>query len=246
MLALVAALGALYALALAVEPLRDFFELTQLGGGQLFLALLSAAGGLVLASAIWRLPAIERLDEPVQAPRRRARRRAVPTEVPRPARGGALMAAAVIFDIDGTLVDTNYQHAIAWFRAFRQHEVTVPVWRIHRAIGMGGDQLVAALAGDDVESEKGDEIRAAEGPLYMGMIEEVEAFEGASELLAELSEGGHAVVLSSSAKSQEVEHYLDLLSAREIVTAGLPQTTSSETKPEPDLVEVALREVRRR
>ena len=150
------------------------------------------------------------------------------------------MAAAVICDIDGTLVDTNYQHAIAWFRAFRQNEVTVPVWRIHRAIGMGGDQLVAALAGDDVESEKGDEIRAAEGPLYMGMIEEVEAFEGASELLAELSEGGHAVVLSSSAKSQEVEHYLDLLSAREIVTAWTTSDDVDETKPEPDLVEVAL------
>ncbi len=84
MLALVAALGALYALALAVEPLRNFFELTQLGGGQLFVALLSAAGGLVLASALWRLPYIERLDEPVQAPRKRARRRAVPTEVPPP------------------------------------------------------------------------------------------------------------------------------------------------------------------
>jgi magnesium-transporting ATPase (P-type) len=63
MLALVAALGALYALALAVEPLRHFFELTQLGGGQLFLALLSSAGGLVLASAVWRLPAIERLEQ---------------------------------------------------------------------------------------------------------------------------------------------------------------------------------------
>ena len=66
MLALVAALGALYALALAVEPLRDFFELTQLAGGQLFLALLSAAGGLVLASAVWRLPQIERLEEEVE------------------------------------------------------------------------------------------------------------------------------------------------------------------------------------
>jgi magnesium-transporting ATPase (P-type) len=66
MLALVAALGALYALALAVEPLRHFFELTPLGGGQLFLALLSAAGGLVLASAIWRLPAIEQLEHEVQ------------------------------------------------------------------------------------------------------------------------------------------------------------------------------------
>ncbi|MBA2545387.1 MAG: cation transporting ATPase C-terminal domain-containing protein, partial [Solirubrobacterales bacterium] len=70
MLALVAALGALYALALAVEPLRHFFELTQLGGGQLFLALLSSAGGLVLASAVWRLPYIERLDDPASRPRR--------------------------------------------------------------------------------------------------------------------------------------------------------------------------------
>lgn len=150
------------------------------------------------------------------------------------------MAATVICDIDGTLVDTNYQHAIAWFRAFRQNEVIVPVWRIHRAIGMGGDQLVAALAGDDVESEKGDEIRAAEGPLYMAMIEEVEAFEGASELLAELSELGHPVVLSSSAKAQEVEHYLDLLSARELVTAWTTSDDVDETKPKPDLVEAAL------
>jgi cation-transporting P-type ATPase E len=63
MLALVAALGALYALALAVEPIRDFFELTPMGGGQLFLALLSAAAGLVLASVVWRIPAIEQLEE---------------------------------------------------------------------------------------------------------------------------------------------------------------------------------------
>jgi hypothetical protein len=76
MLALVFALGSLYALALAVEPLRHFFELTPLGGGQLFLALLSAGGGLVLASLVWRIPAIERLEEippparlsPVQEP----------------------------------------------------------------------------------------------------------------------------------------------------------------------------------
>lgn len=150
------------------------------------------------------------------------------------------MAAAVICDIDGTLVDTNYQHALAWFRAFRQNDVTVPIWRIHRTIGMGGDQLVAAVAGDDVESEKGDEIRAAEGPLYMAMIEEVEAFEGASELLADLSERGHPVVLSSSAKAQEVEHYLDLLSARELVVDWTTSDDVDETKPDPDLVEVAL------
>ena len=93
------------------------------------------------------------------------------------------MSAAVIFDIDGTLVDSNYQHALAWFRALRRHDVTVPVWRIHRGIGMGGDKLIAAVAGDQVEREQGDAIREAEGPLYKGMIDEIVPFDGARELL---------------------------------------------------------------
>ena len=150
------------------------------------------------------------------------------------------MSAAVILDIDGTLVDTNYQHALAWFRAFRQEGVAVPVWRIHRAIGMGGDQLVAALAGDEVEEEKGDQIRAAEKPLYMSMIEEVEPLEGARELLGELREMGHRTILASSAKEDEVEHYLDLLEARERVEGWTTSADVEETKPEPDLVEAAL------
>jgi beta-phosphoglucomutase-like phosphatase (HAD superfamily) len=58
------------------------------------------------------------------------------------------VSVAAILDIDGTLVDTNYQHTIAWYRAFRQSGVTLPLWRIHRHIGMGGEQLVAALTSD--------------------------------------------------------------------------------------------------
>ena len=73
------------------------------------------------------------------------------------------MAPTAILDVDGTLVDTNYHHAIAWFRAFRRHEVTLPVWRIHRHIGMGGDQLIEALAGEELERRSGDAIREAEG-----------------------------------------------------------------------------------
>ena len=61
------------------------------------------------------------------------------------------MSSAAILDVDGTLVDTNYHHAIAWFRAFRQHGHVVPIWRIHRHIGMGGDKLVSALLSDEVE-----------------------------------------------------------------------------------------------
>jgi HAD superfamily hydrolase (TIGR01549 family) len=150
------------------------------------------------------------------------------------------MAQAMILDIDGTLVDTNYHHALAWYRAFRQHGVVLPIWRIHRAIGMGGDQLVEELAGPEVEEEDGDEIRDAEGPLYMTMIEEIEPFEGARELLRKLRERERTIVLASSAKEDEVDHYLDLLEAREVVDAWTTSADVEATKPEPDLVEAAL------
>ena len=150
------------------------------------------------------------------------------------------MSAAVILDIDGTLVDSNYQHALAWFRAFREHDVIVPIWRIHRAIGMGGDQLVAEVAGDEVEADRGEAIREAEGPHYMEMIEEVEAFEGATELLAELAARGHTLILASSAKQEEVDRYLELLDARAHVSGWTSSADVERTKPEPDLVEAAL------
>jgi HAD superfamily hydrolase (TIGR01549 family) len=150
------------------------------------------------------------------------------------------MAQAMILDIDGTLVDTNYHHALAWYRAFRQHGVVLPIWRIHRSIGMGGDQLVESLAGAEVEQEHGDEIRAAEGPLYMEMIEEVEPFERAKELLRDLRCRERTIVLASSAKEEEVDHYLDLLEARELVDAWTTSADVEATKPEPDLVEAAL------
>jgi HAD superfamily hydrolase (TIGR01549 family) len=150
------------------------------------------------------------------------------------------VAKAVILDIDGTLVDTNYHHALAWYRAFRQHDVVLPIWRIHRAIGMGGDQLVAAVAGDEVEEKKGDDIRDAEGPLYMAMIEEVEPFDGARELVRELCDQGRTVVLASSAKENEVDHYLDLLEARDVVAAWTTSADVEQTKPEPDLVTAAM------
>jgi HAD superfamily hydrolase (TIGR01549 family) len=150
------------------------------------------------------------------------------------------MAQAMILDIDGTLIDTNYHHALAWYRAFRQHGVVLPIWRIHRGIGMGGDQLVEELAGPEVEEEDGDKIRDAEGPLYMTMIEEIEPFEGARELLRELRERERTIVLASSAKEDEVDHYLDLLEAREVVDAWTTSADVEATKPEPDLVEAAL------
>ena len=145
-----------------------------------------------------------------------------------------------ILDVDGTLVDTNYHHAIAWFRAFRRHNVTVPVWRIHRHIGMGGDQLVAALCGDEVEERLGDDIREAESELYRELIDEVQTMEGSRELIKDLKAADNVVVLASSAKDWEVEHYIELLDAAEIVDAWTTSADVESTKPEPDLVHAAL------
>jgi HAD superfamily hydrolase (TIGR01509 family) len=146
----------------------------------------------------------------------------------------------VILDVDGTLVDTNYQHALAWYRAFRRQGILLPLWRIHRHIGMGGDQLVEALAGKRCDQERGDEIRAAEKELYLELIDEVEPFEGARELIADLKERGSTVVLASSAKENELDHYLDLLGARDLADDWTTSADVEATKPAPDLVLAAL------
>ena len=105
---------------------------------------------------------------------------------------------------------------------------------------MGGDQLVAALAGDDWDEEHGDDVRTAEKALYMALIDEVEPLEGARELIEDLKGRGHSVVLASSAKADEVDHYLDLLDARELADDWTTSADVEETKPEPDLVQAAL------
>ena len=150
------------------------------------------------------------------------------------------MAPAAILDVDGTLVDTNYHHAIAWYRAFRQHDRVVPIWRIHRHMGMGGDQLVASLTSDAWEKEHGDDVRAAEKALYLALIEEVEPLDGARGLIEDLKAQGSRVVLASSAKANEVDHYLDLLDARDLADGWTTSADVEATKPEPDLVTAAV------
>jgi HAD superfamily hydrolase (TIGR01549 family) len=151
-----------------------------------------------------------------------------------------MSSRAAILDVDGTLVDTNYHHAIAWHRAFVSEGIVLPVWRIHRHIGMGGDQLVAALAGDEVEEEKGDRIRDAEKERYMELIDEVRPLEGSRELICDLRDRRFTVVLASSAKADEVDHYLDLLEARDLVEGWTTSADVEATKPEPDLIEAAM------
>jgi HAD superfamily hydrolase (TIGR01509 family) len=149
--------------------------------------------------------------------------------------------AIAILDIDGTLVDTNYHHTLAWYRAFRRHQITLPLWRIHTHIGMGGDQVVKALCGEETEREHGDDIREAESEQYAEVIGEVQTMEGSRELITALKERGHAVVLASSAKQDEVDHYLDLLDARQLADGWTTSADVEATKPAPDLVQAALK-----
>jgi HAD superfamily hydrolase (TIGR01509 family) len=151
----------------------------------------------------------------------------------------------VVLDIDGTLVDTNYQHAIAWHRALCAHDYAVQLWQIHRHIGMGGDQIVTALVGEEAEDRDGDAIRAEEGDAYGELIGEVQAMKGATELLRELREAAPTAILASSAKAEEVEHYIDLLDASELVDGWTTAADVERTKPHPDLIQAALGKVGR-
>jgi len=149
-------------------------------------------------------------------------------------------ARIAVLDVARTLVDSNYQHALAWYRAFRSLGETYPVWRIHRLIGMGGDQLVAALGGDEVEERIGDEARKRWVQEVDPMIAETAPLPGARDLIVALKERGHRVVLASSGKPHHVERALDLLDAQKIADGWTTSEDVESTKPAPDLLHVAL------
>jgi HAD superfamily hydrolase (TIGR01549 family) len=148
-----------------------------------------------------------------------------------------------VLDVDGTLVDTNYQHALAWYRSFRSLGETFPVWRIHRLIGMGGDQLVAALGGDAVEQRIGEQARERWVQEFDPMMGETALLPGARGLIVALKERGHRVVLASSGKPHHVDRALDLLDAREIADGWTTSEDVEATKPAPDLLRVALEKI---
>jgi HAD superfamily hydrolase (TIGR01549 family) len=146
----------------------------------------------------------------------------------------------VVLDVDGTLIDSNYHHTIAWSRAFEHAGVTVPLWRIHRSIGMGGDKLVAAVAGDEVENEQGDDLRDRWEQEYDRLIDETRLLPGAKELLRVLQERGIDVALASSSIPKHAKHAFDLLDADDLADTATTADDVEESKPDPDLVEEAL------
>ena len=140
----------------------------------------------------------------------------------------------VVLDIDGTLLDSNYHHALAWSRAFDQVlDRHVPVAAIHRHIGMGGDRLVAAVAGDAVEDRHGDEVRERWKSAYDEVIDETRLFESARELLVAIGAAGAKVVLASSSILEHARRPLELLRAGEHSDAWTTSADAEESKPDP-------------
>jgi HAD superfamily hydrolase (TIGR01549 family) len=147
--------------------------------------------------------------------------------------------AAALLDVDGTLIDTSYHHTLAWQRAFHAHGIVLPAWRIHRQVGMGGDQLVPALV-PGIEDDLHEAVEETRGERYAELIDEVQAFDQAHELIDDLKGRGLTVVLASSSPQDELDHYLDLLDGRELLDAWTTKDDVEATKPEPDLVLAAL------
>jgi HAD superfamily hydrolase (TIGR01549 family) len=150
----------------------------------------------------------------------------------------------VVLDVDGTLLDSNYHHTVAWARAFESVGVTVPLWKIHRHIGMGGDRLVGAVAGDEVERRCGDEVRDRWEKEFDELIDQTRLFDRARELLAALQEAEVAVALASSSIPKHAEHAFELLEADRLTDTATTSEDAEESKPHPELVDEALERVR--
>src|SRR4051812_11990727 len=145
---------------------------------------------------------------------------------------------AVLLDVDGTLIDANYQHALAWYRALRERGRTFALVALHRHIGMGGDQLVKAVAGEEFDAEHGEAAKEAEKLRFQEISGDMSPLDGAQDLIAALKERGCEVVLASSGNAEDVDRSMKMLDATD-----LKHTTSSDveqTKPEPDLIKAAL------
>ncbi|AEW92648.1 MULTISPECIES: HAD family hydrolase [Streptomycetaceae] len=152
--------------------------------------------------------------------------------------GGAVRAA--LFDVDGTLVDTNYLHAVTWWEAFRQSGYTVPMADIHHSVGMGSDKLVAHLLGDRGDPDRDAQLSAAHKTLYATWFQRLRAFDKAADLLRAVADRGWRVVLASSAGSDELAAMRAALGADDVIHAATGADDVTSSKPAPDLVERAL------
>jgi HAD superfamily hydrolase (TIGR01509 family) len=148
-------------------------------------------------------------------------------------------AHGVLFDVDGTLVDTSYLHAVAWWEALRENGHVVPMRHIHRGIGMGSDKILDYLVPDRDRADD-DTMAAAHTALYASYWERLEPLPGAADLLRACAAKGLRVVLASSASEKELAALRLALDADKVVAAVTSGSDADATKPSPDVLRVAL------
>ncbi|ROS75405.1 HAD family hydrolase [Cellulomonas sp. PhB143] len=146
---------------------------------------------------------------------------------------------AVLLDVDGTLVDSNYLHVEAWTRALQDVGRDVAAWRVHRAIGMGSSELLEAVLGDDADAVA-EQVKDAHSHYYAGAAGRLRAVDGARDLVRTLAARGIRPVLATSAAPDELERLRDVLDVEQELHAVTGAGDVDAAKPAPDLVQVAL------
>ncbi|MCM3896490.1 HAD family hydrolase [Gordonia sputi] len=147
----------------------------------------------------------------------------------------------VLLDVDGTLIDSTYWHAYAWQRAFAGRDLTPPWWRIHRAVGMGGDLLVGELCGQQVEDQLGDQLRDEWADRYREVLDRVQPLPRVRELVAGLTDAGYTVALASSGAREFTDAALELIGmTRDDFAAVTSSDDAEQSKPAADLLHAAL------
>lgn len=160
----------------------------------------------------------------------------------RPQRG-ARRNAAVLFDVDGTLVDSSYIHTLAWWRAFRQAGYDVPMASIHRSVGMGGDRILDSLLPSDRDTSEDSTIMTSHAAVFATYWPALRPLDGAKELLAQCHESGLAVALASSARDRDLQALRSTIGADAFIDAATSSSDAEESKPAPDILVAALKAV---
>jgi phosphoglycolate phosphatase len=146
----------------------------------------------------------------------------------------------VVLDLDGTLVDSVYQHVVAWQAAFHDVGLHVGGVRIHEAIGMGGDRLVGEVAGASAETAVGDEVRKLHDSYFRSGLRTISPLDGAPELVESLTGRGHRGVLASSSEADLVDALLEIVGIGHLLHAVVTGSDDAASKPAPDLVRLAV------
>ncbi|MEF9881605.1 HAD family hydrolase [Streptomyces sp. P9-A4] len=151
------------------------------------------------------------------------------------------MDRAALFDVDGTLTDTNYLHVVAWWEALRQAGHQVPMHSVHRAIGLPGEDLLDHLLGDDRDPAQDDRLSAAHHTLYATFFDRLPALASAADLMRTLAGSGWRVVLVTSAKGSELSALCRAIDADDAIAETSTSDDVEEGKPAPEPVRHALR-----